>query len=165
MENKKKTNLVWIIIIISLSIFFVIYGSMNGEIVYINETNEPKYITKYTWNKKDIKTFYNTYYVDRGYENEPIEMQYVLLRCEIEEGDLEVGTYHFETDKTIGATFLIYIVDNPIDLNTYDGNQYEQIVHNNVDHTTKDLEIKQGQYIYIQAGFNPKGTMTMEKRQ
>lgn len=139
--------------------------NLTNAINETNETIEQTYITKYTWNEKDVKTFNNTYYVDRGYKDEPEVMQYVLLRCETQKGDLEAGTYRFETDETVGANFLIYIVDEPIDLNTYDGNQYEQIVHNNVDHTTKDLEIKQGQYIYIQKGFNPNGTMIMEKRQ
>ena len=174
MGNKRDyTKQIWIVIIIILALLFLLYCIKNGEIVYQNELDNNSinannnFITKYTWNEKDIKTFYNTYYVDRGYEDEPIEMQYVLLRCETQKGDLEAGTYHFETDETIGANFLVYIVDEQIDLNTYEGNEYEQVCHGAIEsmHITKDLEIKQGQYIYLQAGFNPKGTITMEKRQ
>lgn len=127
----------------------------NTSIENKTKTEKTKYKTEATWYGSDIKTFVDYDYTYRNY---------ILLRVETKEGDLEAGEYVFRPSNVVGTTYLIYITDEPIsDLGTYAGH-FDMIQHGNNDiHTTHTATLKKGQYVYIVQGDSKKGSVYIEK--
>ena len=175
MKNKKIFITISIIVISVIICFLLFILSVLGlssfieQVNLINEVNEisenynetieePTYITRYTWDNNDCQHFYNTYYVDRGYEDKPITQYYIAKRVETEKGDLEAGKYKVTANRTEKVSYFIYVTDEPIeDLNTYDG-KWESMMGEPI-----EIELKKGQYVYLVAGYNNFSLLTLEK--
>ena len=144
------------IVIIALIVFIIANIDPTNGKGYIEayKEKEDNYITSYTWDESKIQAFYNTYYVDRGIENKAKVQSYILLRVETKDGDLKEGTYYAEAKGNI----LVYVVNEPIDLNTTE-EYYEQIINE-----TKEIKVKKGQYVYMVRGYNNKGSMNLKKK-
>lgn len=158
MKDKKEKK-VLIIVLIILALLFIGIATNEKKQNIINNTEEAttekqiKYITEYTWNEKDVKTFENTYYVDRGIENNPTTQKYVQLRVENKGGDLEEGRYKVESN----GNFILYITEEEIDLNSYEGD-FETVINDTI-----EITVEKGQYLYIVQGFNNQGTISLKK--
>ena len=163
--DKKKAIIAAVAVFILLAFVSALNGTMQKaentpENTIAEKTEETKYITYYKWNEKDLKQYKNTYYVNAGIEDEPIMQNYVLLRVETEDGDLEEGTYEFKTDNTANASFLIFMSTEPIeDFNTTEVHE-EQIMPNQPFET----KLEKGQYVYILQGYANKGIVEVTKK-
>ena len=136
------------------SIIIAENSTETAENIVENKVKESPYKNYTSWYANDIHTFY---------EEDWTPMNYILVRVETNEGDLEEGTYIFETDN-VGASFIVYVVDEPIDnLKNYDG-EYHMIMKGIEDvKETFTTELKKGQYVYIVQGYNKKGSMHIKK--
>ena len=125
-----------------------------AENIVENKVKESPYKNYTSWYSNNIHTCY---------DEDWTTLNYILVRVETQEGDLEEGNYLFETDD-VGASFLVYVVDDPIsDLGTYDGD-YHMIMKGIEDvKETFTTELKKGQYVYIVQGYNKKGSMHIKK--
>lgn len=157
--NKKTIIIIAVVgIFILLAFFSALQESQqtNQQPEEKIETTE-KYITRYTWNKADTKQYKNYYYVNAGIEEDPIIQNYIELRVETKDGDLESGEYKFETDE---GSFLIFMSTEPIeDFNTTEVHE-EQIMQNQPFETS----LEKGQYVYILQGFTNQGIVKITKK-
>lgn len=120
----------------------------------VAESDKSKYKDYTSWYANDIHTYY---------ERDWTPMKYILVRVETEDGDLQEGNYIFETNNE-GATFLVYVVDKPIDdLGTYEG-EYHLVMKGVEDiKETYTTELKKGQYVYVVQGYAKKGSIYIKK--
>lgn len=130
------------------------YAENTTENIVKSRVEESPYKNYTSWYANDIHTCY---------DEDWTTLNYILVRVETQEGDLEEGNYLFETDD-VGASFLVYVVDDPIsDLGTYDG-EYHMIMKGIEDiKETYTTELKKGQYVYILQGYNKKSSMHIKK--
>ena len=136
------------------SIIIAENSTETAENIVENKVKESPYKNYTSWYANDIHTCY---------DEDWTTLNYILVRIETQEGDLEEGNYLFETDD-VGASFLVYVVDDPIsDLGTYDGD-YHMIMKGIEDvKETFTTELKKGQYVYILQGYNKKSSMHIKK--